>query len=387
MRPDEAAGLGDLAGDAARGASDGVREIHYGIARRVFDSVPGSAPVRIVHDLIANGVYTAVGRSAGTLARAGVKAAALGSGGEARSIHSSPAGRTALGALNAAIGDRLERDRSALALPMTLRVGAADIDPEPAALAAAFAEPSGRLAVFVHGLGQTDESWTRGGTGDYGARLHAELGYTPLYVRYNTGRHVSVNGRELAELLGRVTSAWPVQVDELVLIGHSIGGLVARSACHYGHGAAWTAAVRHVVTLGTPHEGTTLERAAHAASALLARLPETRVLAHALERRSAGIKDLGRAYLVDEDWRARNPRALTTPKPHAVPFLKHAEHTFLAIASARHRVELTGDPAVYEQIRARLSQRAALSERKPALPAAGDTGTGSDTGTDTGSGV
>jgi pimeloyl-ACP methyl ester carboxylesterase len=82
-------------------------------------------------------------------------------------------------------------------------------------------------------------------------RLRFELGYTPLYIRYNTGRHISENGRELAALLDRMTGEWPTEIHEIVVIGHSMGGLVGRSACHYGDGHIWPRKVRHVFTLGT----------------------------------------------------------------------------------------------------------------------------------------
>jgi len=64
--------------------------------------------------------------------------------------------------------------------------------------------------------------------------LRDDLGYSPVFLRYNTGLHVSVNGRTLAEILELLQDQWPVPITELVLIGHSMGGLVARSACHYG---------------------------------------------------------------------------------------------------------------------------------------------------------
>src|SRR5881397_119965 len=119
-----------------------------------------------------------------------------------------------------------------------------------------------RLAVFVHGLGQTDEAWFARPERHvpYGYRLEAELGYTPLYIRYNTGRHISENGRELAGLLDAVVGDWPVEVHEIALFGHAMGGLVARAACHYGSARGWTRHVRQVFMLGAPHAGAPLEQ-------------------------------------------------------------------------------------------------------------------------------
>src|SRR5204862_448640 len=183
-------------------------------------------------------------------------------------------GSLALGALNGAVGDRLAESGNPLALDMTLRGGGY----------------SPQIAVFVHGLCETDDAWALFGDRPYEARLEEDLGYTPLYLRYNTGLHISDNGRRLAALLEETVESWPVPVEEIVLVGHSMGGLVARSACHYG--GDWTQRVRHVFCLGSPHLGAPLEKAANLAAYALARLPETRPLAKVVNGRSVGIKDL-----------------------------------------------------------------------------------------------
>ncbi len=71
---------------------------------------------------------------------------------------------------------------------------------------------------------------------------------------------------------------WPVELEEIALVGHSMGGLVARSACHLGavRGDRWTRLVRQTVTLGSPHMGAPLEQLVHRGSAHLHKLPETR---------------------------------------------------------------------------------------------------------------
>jgi triacylglycerol esterase/lipase EstA (alpha/beta hydrolase family) len=338
MRPEEALALGELAGDAAGGLTTRVHDMHAGIAERVFDNVgTAAAPIRSVHDGIARGVYTAVAAGTRALARAGGAAARSRLSPDAPALWDTLRGRIAVGALNGAFGDTLSRSDSALAVPMTIRSRGRDVPPVATALRAAFPDARPRLAVFVHGLCETDDAWNLGAARHvpYGYRLRAELGYTPLYLRYNSGRHISENGRELAELMARVLAAWPVQIDEVALIGHSMGGLVCRSASHYAASSEWAAKVRHVFTLSTPHHGAPLERAANAASAALARLPETRGFANALNLRSAGIKDLRYGYLLDEDWLDQDPDAFLRDTGREIPFLETANHYFVCATLSR----------------------------------------------------
>src|SRR5262249_30427390 len=204
-----------------------------------------------------------------------------------------------------------------------------------ASLRAAFPEASERIVVFVHGLMGTEFYWDWGAREageNYGARLAADFGCTPVYVRYNSGRHISENGRSLAAMLEELVDAWPAQVREIALVGHSMGGLVARSACYQAADADrhWPVRVGHIVTLGTPHLGAPLEQGAHVAAAALYALPETRMLAAFLRKRSAGIRDLRHGSLVDEDWRGRDPEALRAAVCKEVPLLAGATHRFVS---------------------------------------------------------
>ena len=173
----------------------------------------------------------------------------------------------------------------------------------------------------------------------YGSRLKHDLCFTPLYVRYNSGLRISENGHRLSRLLASVVDSWPAEVREIVLVGHSMGGLVARSACHYGNqsGEDWVTDVRHVFCLASPHLGAPLEKAANVAAWALGRLPETRPLARVINGRSEGIKDLRFGYLVDEDWQGRDPDALLEDNRHHVPFLETANYYYVGAT-------LSGDP-------------------------------------------
>jgi triacylglycerol lipase len=152
----------------------------------------------------------------------------------------------------------------------------------------------------------------------YGSLLSADRGVTPVYVTYNSGRHISTNGRQLAALVDDLVAGWPVPVEEINFIGHSMGGLVVRSACHYGtvEGRAWAGAVRRVFLLGVPNRGATLEQIAYAVNAGLQALPvgAVQALGRLVDRRSAGIKDLRHGSVVDEDWQLGQRHSVALPE-------------------------------------------------------------------------
>jgi pimeloyl-ACP methyl ester carboxylesterase len=346
MRSAEIEAVGELAGRALAGTGALMRDLHAAIADRAFTAVgPTGAPARAIHDGVAMAVYGGVRATLGALPRRAGTALALSTPAEAPSLAQSPRGSLALGVLNGCLGDALAAAGSELALGMTIRHGGDDLPLEPPALARALPDASGRVAVFVHGLGETDAAWRLRADADrpgYGAMLARELGHTPLHLRYNSGRHISDNGRELADLLEAVHRAWPAPVQEIVLVGHSMGGLVARSACHYGarDGHRWTAAVHHVFCLGAPHLGAPLEKGVNALGWALQRVPETRPFAQIVNQRSAGIKDLRYGACIEEDWCDCDPDELLTDRCHDVPFLPSARFYFVAATISRR----PGDP-------------------------------------------
>jgi pimeloyl-ACP methyl ester carboxylesterase len=338
MRPEEARGLGHLAAVAAAGVAVQARDVHAGIAGRVFGLLgPPAAPVRVAHDQISAAAYAGARLLTGSVVRGSSFAFGLTRPDDAPSLASRPRGRAVLGAINGAWGDRLQADGSALQTPMTLCHRGAGVALDGDSLARAFPDATGRLAVFVHGLGETEDAWRLRAARHrpYGDRLRAELGYTPLFVRYNSGLHISHNGRALDSLLGQLTENWPVEVGEIALFGHSMGGLVSRGACHYAAEGGWREKVRHVFMLGTPHKGAPLELAANAACHGLSRLPETRPFATPIKVRAAGVKDLGFGYVVDADWEGHDPDALRSNTGTVVPFLESANHYFVSATVSR----------------------------------------------------
>ena len=342
----EASALARLGLEELGGAVGGIGRVHAGVSERVFRFVgPPGRPVRAVHDAVSRRAY---GGIRGSLRVAGRGAEAMLAG-RGPALSSQPGGALGLAIINGLIGDELERSGNALVAPMAVRVGGEPVAPTRPALAAAFPDACPRLVVFLHGLMETEFSWSLGGREPYGARLARDLGYTPVYVRYNTGRHISENGRSLADLLAEVVAAWPCEVRTISLVGHSMGGLVARSACHQAalEEAPWVTSVRHVVSLGSPHMGAPLEQVVHFASAALDALPETRPFGQFLRRRSDGIRDLRDGSLVDEDWRDRERDALRAEAVAEVPLLEGATHCFVAATitrSPRHPLgRLLGD--------------------------------------------
>jgi pimeloyl-ACP methyl ester carboxylesterase len=212
--------------------------------------------------------------------------------------------------------------------------------------------------LFIHGLGATEWSWCFEGAtyhGDpnasFGALLERDLGYTPLYLRYNSGRHVSENGRDLAALLERVADAWPSPLEEIVLVGHSMGGLVARSACHYAsvEGKRWPNRVTRVFSIGTPHRGAPLEKLGAVVTATLSAIdaPGTLIPARILAGRSGGVKDLREGALVDEDWFGRDADTFSAPSVTPIPLLPNARYYFISATVTRDPLhplgQLVGD--------------------------------------------
>jgi hypothetical protein len=212
-----------------------------------------------------------------------------------------------LAALNGSHGDHLEASGNPLAIGMHLRRDGVALALQPAALAAALPDLGPHPLVLVHGLCMNDRQWTRQGH-DHGLALARELGYTPVYLNYNSGRAVHVNGAELAGLLDQLLDAWPQPPQSLTLLGHSMGGLVIRGACQRARqdGLRWQQQLADVVFLGTPHHGAPLERAGSRLDWLMGLSPYSAPIARIGNSRSAGIRDLhsGRCQPADSQHQA-----------------------------------------------------------------------------------
>ena len=206
-------------------------------------------------------------------------------------------------ALNGVLGDYLHATKNPLAIEMRLRSGGRALVLEREELREALPAATGKLLVLVHGSCMSDLSWRRNGH-DHGAALAQSLGYTPVYLHYDSGLHISTNGRAFAELLERLFAEWPATLGELAIVGHSMGGLVARSACHYGElaGHAWRPALGRLICVGSPHHGAPLERGGNWIDVLLGSNRYSAPLAKLGKIRSAGVTDMRFGNVLDEDW-------------------------------------------------------------------------------------
>lgn len=299
FHPSDLHALARVITDATTGIVDLVEDVHMRVAPRRLLGPAGK---------IAPFTYQTI-RGAARLIGGGATISLAQIGELLEQRDDSPQRQAVLSILNGLWGDYLHETNSPLALPMSFTFGEG--------------APRGKIAVLVHGLCMNDSGWQRSGekgpsahagtsvisgVHDHGAALARDLDYSPVYLNYNSGLHISSNGRALAIMLEALVDVWPVPVEELVIIGHSMGGLVTRSACYYGEtaGHAWLDPLRATIFLGTPHHGVPLERQGNLLNILIDSMPFVAPFGRLGRRRSAGITDLRYSNLVDEDWAGRD---------------------------------------------------------------------------------
>ncbi|HUF82232.1 MAG TPA: alpha/beta hydrolase [Burkholderiales bacterium] len=310
-------GASRLVLDATRGVTDLVEAMHGTIAG-LAGLVPGSSTERTRG--LTGFVYRCVGGGM-RLVGDGLDVALASVASRTGVRPAPPAREAALAVLNGVLGDHLAASGNPLAITMSLRRDANVLYPDRQAIRAAIPAVTGRVLIQAHGLCMNDRQWARTGR-DHVAAIAQDLGYTSMHLHYNSGLRIAENGRAFAGLLEKLATQWPVPLEELVIVGHSMGGLVARSAHHHGKAAghAWPARLRKLVFLGTPHHGAPLERAGNGLDMVLSLSPYTRPFTRLGRIRSAGITDLRFGCLLDEDWQGRERYApqrkdMRTPVP------------------------------------------------------------------------
>jgi hypothetical protein len=221
-----------------------------------------------------------------------------------------------IAALNGVLGDHLAASGNPLAITMALRRDGHTLPlDDRTELAAAVPDAGPQVVVLLHGLCMNDLQWSHDDGSDFGTSLQRELGVTPLYLHYNSGLPIAHNGRALALLLERLVEQWPMPIQRLMLVGHSMGGLLARSAVHHAQqdGQHWRAVLSDLVFLGTPHHGAPLERAGHWVDTVLGATPYAAPFARLGRLRSAGITDLRHGRVIDDAQGSTAPSHLPLP--------------------------------------------------------------------------
>jgi len=301
-----------LAVDATTGITDVVEDLH-----EAFSIVPTWLGPGFIYKTI-RGATRLVGASLDRVLEMFPELSAIGA--------SRPEREHLRAALNGVFGDHLAASNNPLAIQPRLRRDGRPLELTREALATAFPNATGDVLLLIHGSSMSDIGWRQGGH-DHGALLESELGLTALHFNYNSGLHVSINGRSLCDLLTVLVSAWPVPLTSLTFVTHSMGGLVARSACHLDPQSQWLGLVRAMVFMGTPHHGAPLEQGGNWVDALLGLTPWTRPLARLAKIRSAGITDLRYGSILESDWHrkdrfqfTRDPRPPTPLPEHVAAF-------------------------------------------------------------------
>jgi pimeloyl-ACP methyl ester carboxylesterase len=313
---DDLKGASTLAIEATRRITDLVEAMHQTIgAGPAVLGKPLARPVRALNRVVYGSIRGVTGVVGAALTRALEALAPLL--GESTP---GPEREAVLAAVNGVLGDFLADTGNPLAIPMRLRRQGRPLTLEREALRAEVPEAGPALLVLVHGSCMNDLQWLRKGH-DHGAALGAALGLSPVYVHYNSGLHVSANGAQLSGLLEQLVEAWPVPVTSVTLLGHSMGGLVARAACltAEAQGHRWRARLHSLACLGTPHHGAPLERGGSLVDLLLEVSRYSAPLARLGKIRSAGVTDLRHGTVLAEHWEGRDRFAHHGPPTHQPP--------------------------------------------------------------------
>jgi hypothetical protein len=235
--------------------------------------------------------------------------------------------------INGLHGDSMDEKGHKALIKMSFRHKSLDINLKDIKEKFKLADNEGKLIIMVHGL-MNDETIWHSNPEDLiqrmGTFLEKQNKANILYIRYNTGRHISQNGRDFSSLIQNLIDTFKNYIKELTIISHSMGGLVTRSAGYYAEksGHNWLSKLKNVFLIGVPNEGSYLARVAHMAQYFLRKFDPTEndTIAKFFEIRSNGIKDLSFGFLVDEDWQNPNyerEKKVKATKVYPVPNVEY----------------------------------------------------------------
>jgi hypothetical protein len=341
---DDLRGASRLAVEATRGVTALVEAMHQTIAAGPdLLGRPLESPTRVLTGLVYGSI-----RGVTQLVGAGIDLALARLAPLVGEGASGPEREAVLAVLNGVLGDYLSETNNPLAIQMQLRHDGEALELERQALRAALPQASGKVLLLVHGSCCNDRQWLRQGH-DHGVALARDLGYTPIRVYYNSGLHISTNGHALAALVEQLVAEWPLPLDGLAILAHSMGGLVARSACHAGeaNGHRWRRELQKLVCLGSPHHGAPLERGGNWIDLLLGVSRYSAPFVRLGKIRSAGVTDLRFGNVLDEHWQGRDRFAHAGDPRHRLALPGGVEcYAIAATTAARAGGRLPGDGLV-----------------------------------------
>lgn len=300
---DDLRGVSQLAIDATTGVTDLVEAVHRNIThmRGITASTENGRTsgltgviyhgVRSITQIVGEGIDKALEHAAPVLG----------------SFSDKPEREHLQSALNGVLGDHLHASQNPLAISMQFRKNNQTLHLHAETLREKIPDITGKLLILIHGLCMNDRQWNQtrkdGSKHDHGSALQNDFGYTPVYLHYNTGLNIANNGAQFSTLLDELAQVWPVAIEEIVIVAHSMGGLVTRSAHHHAGNLqhSWPAVTKKIVFLGTPHHGAPLERGGHWFDKLLGATPYASPFAKIGKIRSAGITDLRYGHILDTD--------------------------------------------------------------------------------------
>jgi len=330
-------GAGSLTIDAIKGITDLVESMHHTITslggvlgdpgQQRTTGITGMVyrNIRTVTELVGSGIDSLLDKLSLII----------------EEKESSPEREAVLAALNGVLGDHLVARNNPLAIPMRFRRNGKPLSEQ--ALSEAIQQSNGRLAIMAHGTCMSDLQWNRE-EHDHGAALARDLGFVPLYLHYNTGLHISENGRDFSDILETIIDQSPQPVS-LFIVAHSMGGLVARSACSYGKLSdhTWLNRLQKLIFLGTPHHGAPLERAGNWLESILQISPYSAPFSRLGRIRSAGVTDLRHGNILDADWKGRDRFEPSGDQRTPVPLPNNVQCYTIAATTGKEPSKLGDD--------------------------------------------